>query len=296
MSKTHNIKLLHSFQGFRWFFVSIFVVMLFGGAVQAQSLHPMESRLRREFPTVALGSPATTFEPAEAMTSGRMVSGLRARFAMSVPKTAGLSPVDAAMAQMAARDSAAAGLRVLYPRFFNDEIVAEAGGQRVVLRPIGARSAAAQPANGKIIYEGTYDSVDTIEVPDSNRSEELLLLRDDRAPLVFDYEIVEMTGVAGVVMHDGAIRFMAPAPAGSASQVASGKWEASPASLEIERPWLVDAGGNRPEAAGCWTLGGGAGARSCRGGMTQTPGAGLSLRYPLSWDDRFGEMWEMPAS
>jgi hypothetical protein len=162
-------------------FVAGFIV----NPLRAQSLHPMESRMRREFPTVALGSSATTFDSDEALTNGGMVSGLRARFAAApVPK--GLSPVAAATEQLAARDASASGLRVLYPRFFSDDIVAELGGQRVVLRAIGARSASAQTVNGKLIYEGSFDSVDAIEVPDANRSEELLLVRDDRAPLVYD--------------------------------------------------------------------------------------------------------------
>ncbi|MDQ2931277.1 MAG: hypothetical protein M3Y05_10735 [Gemmatimonadota bacterium] len=35
------------------------------------------------------------------------------------------------------------------------------------------------------------------------------------------------------------------------------------------------------------------GERIYLGEMTHTPGSGLSLLYPLSWDDRWGEMWEM---
>jgi uncharacterized delta-60 repeat protein len=258
--------------------VTIFVVGLIAHPVQAQGLHPIESRLRREFPTVALGTSATTFEPADAITNGRMVSGLRARFAPAAAAK-GLSPIAAANAQLAARDASA--LRVLYPRFFSDEIVAEAGGQRVVLRAVGARSVSAQPSNGKLIYEGTYDSVDAIEVPDSNRNEELLLLRDDRAPLVYDYEIVEMTGVAGVVLHDGAIRFMPPAHGVSASQIASGRWESPTPSLEIERPWVVDASGKRSESAARWTLGEGAVPRTIR--LTLDGG----LIYPLVVDPSF---------
>ncbi|HEU4888186.1 MAG TPA: kelch repeat-containing protein, partial [Thermoanaerobaculia bacterium] len=252
--------------------------------VRAQSLHPVESRMRRQFPTVALESPAT-FEETDAMLNGRRVSGWRARFAASAAEPTSLSPVDAAMGQLAAGDRGS-GLRVLYPRFFDDVFVVEGNGQRVVLRAVGARGASAQPVNGKIIYEGTYDSVDTIEVPHGNRSEELLLLHDDRAPLVYDYEIVEMSGVAGVVLIDGAIRFMTPAPAISASQM-SGKWEATTPSLEIERPWVVDANGRRSESAARWTLGEGTSPRTIR--LTLSG----ELTYPLVVDPSFSTTGSM---
>src|SRR4051812_13585264 len=68
-----------------------FVVAVIANSVSAQTLHPMESRLRRDFPAVALGSASTTFESTEATANGRIVSGLRAHFAAAaLPK--GLSP------------------------------------------------------------------------------------------------------------------------------------------------------------------------------------------------------------
>ncbi|MEO8380264.1 MAG: kelch repeat-containing protein [Acidobacteriota bacterium] len=274
-----------------FFSVAAFVVFgMLSLSAGGQSVHPIESRLRREFPAVALGSPATTFDSAEGVANGRAVSGLRARFAAPAMVN-GLPPEGAATTQLAARENVDAGLRILYPHVFSDDIVAEAGGQRVVLRATGARSAAAQVVNGKLFYEGVYSSVDAMEVPYGDRSEELLLLRDDRAPLIYEYEIVEMEGVAGVLLHDGAIRFMPPAPAIQVSRLASGTWEAPTPSLEIARPWVVDATGRRSESAARWSLG----KSSDEGQLPRTIRLTLTgdLTYPLVVDPSFSTTGSM---
>ena len=87
------------------------------------------------------------------------------------------------------------------------------------------------------------------------RSEELLLLRDARAPRVFEYEIVEMRGVAGLSLQDGAIRFAPDRLAvPTASDIVNGRFRAPQPSLQIDRPWVVDASGQKSESAAQWTI------------------------------------------
>lgn len=178
----------------------------------ASALHPVEQRLREQFPSAVARAvaPAETTEPV---------------------------------------------LRVTHPSFYGDPLVASLGQQRVVLRALNARSAIAEPADGKLIYQQPYESVDAVEVPLGGRSEELLLLRNKNAPLVFEYAIVEMRGVAAVVIDGGAVRFLPEAadiPA--APQIEGGRFVNTPRTLQIDRPWVIDALGRRDETHAVWTL------------------------------------------
>ena len=179
----------------------------------AAPLHPIEAELRRTFPSASLHSSAQ-FEAADAFIDGRATSGLRARLAR---------------------------LSVLYPRSYDGLVVAEAGSQRVVLRAVAAAAAPATESSGMLVYTRPYPSTDVVEVPDGGRSEELLLLRDEHAPLVYEYEIVATDGVAAVTLRDGAIRFLRTRDPNDQLPV-----------LQIDRPWVLDASGKKSHAQ--WTL------------------------------------------
>jgi hypothetical protein len=253
--------------------------------LRAAGQEAVERSLAREFPSVSLGSETTTFTSGVWTANDRTVQGWRARFPVPSVDTRGLSALEAANASLQAR-AKAERLSVVYPQFFDDLIVVEGAGQRVVLRALAARASVGKPSNGMLIYEGVADGVDAIEIPRRGRSEELLLLRDERAPRTYEWEIVEMTGVADVALHDGAIRFLPV----EREQPAASAFTALTQSLEIERPWVVDAQGRRSETAAHWSLvaaGGDAERQRVRLTLSGT------LRFPLVVDPSFSTTGSM---
>jgi IPT/TIG domain/Galactose oxidase, central domain len=256
--------------------------LLFSAALSlnAAPMHPVEQRLRDQFPSVPLQASAT-FDAAEEMVGRSVVSGLRAHFAQA---SAGPNLPGVAESMALVVGAAETNLQVTYPRFYGDPLVAALGEQRVVLRAVAARGAVAEAANGKLIYQQPYGSVDAVQVPSTGRSEELLLLRDDGAPLVYEYEIVEMSGVSAVVMDGGAVRFLSNASEiPSTTQIASGRFTQLPRMLQIDRPWVVDAAGRRSEVHAKWTV--------ISDGKTpktlRLTVSGKGLAYPLVVDPSF---------
>jgi hypothetical protein len=217
-------------------------------AAPAATVHPVESALRSGFPSLSLES-AATFESTDVIARTASSSGLRARF----PRVD--RGVARAEASLRSGSSVDAILSVVYPRHYDGLLVAQFGTQRVVLRATGATGAPATESNGKLVYTRPYTSIDVVEVPRVAASEELLILRDSRAPRVFEYEIVETEGIAGVVLDSGAIRFL-PAVASPAIENASpsGRFTQLSPALRIDRPWIVDAWGKRSETQAEWTL------------------------------------------
>jgi len=217
---------------------------------RAEALLPLERQMREQFPSIGLHSQAT-FQKAQEIVAGRTFDGMRLR-ALSVTTSAhpGMEPRPLSLA-----GDAVSGLRAFYSASFDDPFVIELGEQRVVLRAVGAHFSQAVISSGKLVYAGSYDSVDVIELPSTERSEELLVLQDSRAPRVFEYEIVEMRGVAALSLQDGGIRF-APdrATVPTVSEMANGRFVAVLPSLQIDRPWVIDATGHRSESAARWTV------------------------------------------
>ncbi len=231
--------------------------------LSAAPMHPVERHLRVDFPSVSIQSTAT-FEDAEEIIGSRFVPGLRARF-----------PQSSAMPER---------VILTYPRFYGDPLVAALGEQRVVLRAVNACATAAETVNGTLIFREPYPSVDAVEVPHNARSEEILLLRDERAPLAYDYEIVEMRGVAAVVLDRGAVSFVSGAdPVANAMQINRGRFDQLPAMLQIDRPWVVDAVGRRSEAHARWSLIGAGATPAILRLTVSTDG----LTYPLVVDPSF---------
>jgi hypothetical protein len=192
---------------------------------EPESLVSLERRLRDEFPSLVRDA-RTTLEPAQEIVAGRTVHGTRA-------------------------DS---GLRVSYPDFYGEPFVVELGDQRVALPAIGAHFAKGTASAGNIFYISPLPSVDVIEVPGTGRGEELLLLRDVRAPRVFEYEIVEMRGIADLRIHEGAIHFAPDSTAPPAATEGIGRFSSRQPSIQIDRPWVIDATGRRSESAAHWTI------------------------------------------
>ena len=255
-------------------------------ALLAAEVHPIETQLRRSFPSLSLKSSAT-FDPADAVVNGRSVSGIRARFPRipdrRLPGENRAEP-QSASAIVGSVETAEQTLKVQYPRSYDDPIVVEMGSQRVVLRPIGAKAAFVSETGGKLLYERPYQSTDVIEIPGEARSEEFLLIHDSAAPRVYDYEIVESQGIGRVILDGGAVRFLPKAgPIPALTDIATGRFSQPTPSLQIDRPWIVDASGHRSESHAQWTLlGDGAFPKIIR--LTLN---GDHLSYPLVVDPSF---------
>ena len=200
------------------------------------------------------GTFAATFDPADTVVNGRLVFGLQVR------------------------NSAEEKLKVQYPRSYDDPFVVTFGSQRLVLRAVGADAAFATETAGKLLYERPYPFIDAMEVPKPEHSEELLLIRDPRAPHVIEYEVVASEGIARVVLDSGAVRFL-PALA----TVPIGRFSQPTASLQIDRPWVIDATGLRSESHAHWSLVGDA-AIPARIRLTWSDN---DLSYPLVVDPSF---------
>src|SRR6266851_530496 len=196
------------------------MVLLVPATLFAGALHPTETQLRRNFPSLSLDSWAS-FERSDAFVGERMISGLRARFAASQ-----------------------AALRVQYPRSFDEPIVVELGSQRIVLRAVGAAPTVALETGGKVLYSQPYADTDAMEIPRVGRSEELLVLRSERAPQRFEYEVVETDGIAAIVPDAGALRCLPQQAASAGVQIiVGGHFTQRQPALQIDRPWLIDASG-----------------------------------------------------
>ncbi len=215
------------------------------------ALHPVDRQMREQFPAIALDSQAT-LEPAQQVVAGQTVSGMRVH-PLRDAVAAHSSLQQLAPSSIGGSDGDSVGLRVFYPSSYSDAFVVELGGQRVALRAVGAHYAQGSTESGKLFYNSAHNSVDVIEVPSSGRSEELLLLRDERAPKNFEYEIVEMRGVLALLLQDGAIRF-APEHMPAAAEVLNNQFVAPLQSIQIDRPWVIDADGRRSESAARWTI------------------------------------------
>jgi len=214
-------------------------------------------QIEQQFPSVAMQMRGESeLKAARASAGGIEVNGFRAEATGgAAPLPAGVKPEERkALEALAERDGGGrsdSGLQMFYPQFYDEPFVAELGDQRVMIRATGATGGYAEAANGRVTYAGVYRDVDSVHVSRSGRSEEFLLLRSQAAPLVYEYEIVEMRGVSQVVLRDGAVHFLR-APDSSNDKAPSGF--GGGAELMIERPWLIDSSGARPADQVRWEL------------------------------------------
>jgi hypothetical protein len=217
---------------------------------------------------------------------GNAVSRLEGQLQTLLPALAGDRAVsfasDGEFLRAQVGDATDPSLRIAYPARYDGTLVVEREGQRLTLRARGAQSSAARAQGGKLFYEDAYRFVDVVELPAATRSEEILLLRNEEAPLVYEYEISEMSGIADVFLEDGAVVFRQEMQ----TQAAEG-FVSQPRHLAIERPWVIDATGRRSETAARWEL-------ANSGSLTLRlviDNAGLV--YPLLVDPSFVETSDM---
>ena len=237
---------------------------------EARENKPLSERLASEFPllkeSLAAGGSAT-YESAQRTLAGGDVLGLLARRPVS-SAGAGAGPglksaEEAALRSLAERESGGA-LQAFFPSRYNEPFAVEGGGVSAVLRPLGAQSAVAQREQGQIVYHDAYPETDSLHVVGAGRSEEFLYLRNAGAPRRFEYELSEVKGAREVTLEGGAIQFAGEKGGG----------------LQIEAPWLVDAGGQRLAGAVKWELGG-AGKDGSRSLVVLE---GVALSYPAVID------------
>src|SRR6266481_648446 len=188
-------------------------------------------------------SPRVEFSASRQRVSGREIAGFSARMAQEENLTppAGLKPVEQeAWLAMAHRQGASGGMELasFYPAHYGEPFVVEGEGVRVAVRPVGGTDAAAQIANGQVIYREAYPETDSMHEVSSGRSEEFLLLQNECAPREFAYELSELSGGTRVELVKGEVRFTNKSGRG----------------VKIEAPWLIEANGARRSDAVHWEL------------------------------------------
>lgn len=188
------------------------------GAFADDAIHPVEERLRREFASATIESPATwSREVVEA--GGRNVQSLRARFH---------------------DPGSVSEVRLTLPVAYEGPTVFERGSRYIAVAPLASNGAIAEESGPRVIYAGAYADTDAIEVATEEGATEYLLLRDPDAPRSFEYEVVEMAGISALSVQDGAIVFH-PAADGELP-------------LRLTRPLVIDASGRRSSIAAEWSM------------------------------------------
>ena len=130
------------------------------------------------------------------------------------------------------------GLESFYPARYDAPFVAEGGGVRVAVRPVGGSDVTAQIDNGQVIYREAYLETDSVHVVGAERSEEFLFLQSECAPHEFAYEISELSAGTRVELVNGEVLFTNKAGQG----------------VKIEAPWLIEANGARRNDGVHWEL------------------------------------------
>ena len=111
------------------------------------------------------------------------------------------------------------------------------GPVTIEVRPVGARNSAGAVAGRALVYRDVYPGADSIFVAEKQRIEEFVVLRAERTPRRFEYEVTmvrggrvrQLAGVVEVLDTDG------------------NAW------LRLARPYLIDADGNRINVAATLT-------------------------------------------
>jgi N-acetylneuraminic acid mutarotase len=131
-----------------------------------------------------------------------------------------------------------APLDVVFPARASGPVVAEGEGVRVVVRPRGARPSLARTIDGKLVYRGVYPETDSLHVIGDRWTEEYLYLRSADAPVRFEHDVLETSGVSSVRIENGQVHFRG----------ADGR------GLVIPVPVVVDVAGRRSTSAARWAF------------------------------------------
>ena len=70
----------------------------------------------------------------------------------------------------------------------------DSGPVTLQIRALGARKVEGQVDDGVLVYSGAYPHADTLMVAERQRAEEFILLRDERAPRSFEYDLAVTRG------------------------------------------------------------------------------------------------------
>jgi N-acetylneuraminic acid mutarotase len=210
------------------------------------------------------------FSASRQRVGGREIAGFSVHTApeQTLTPPAGLKPVEKeAWLAMARRQGASGGMEFssFYPARYGEPFVVEGEGVRVAVRPVGGTDAAAQIANGQVIYHQAYPETDSMHEVSAGRSEEFLFLQDECAPREFAYELSELSAGTRVELVKGEVRFTNKAGQG----------------VKIEAPWLIEANGVRRADAVHWEL---EKAQSAAGPQRLRLVVATGLRYPVVID------------
>lgn len=152
------------------------------------------------------------------------------------------------------------------PTNYTDPFVVEGSGIRVAIQALDANPTAAVAANGKVTYSNAYNETDLLHSFAPGQSKEYMLLRTPYAPTQFSYEVSELSGNVQIKLVNGEVRFNDEQGKG----------------LTIQKPWLVDANGNRSEEALSWSVNSTNGKQILTLSLNST-----GLTYPIVVDPTF---------
>ena len=229
--------------------ITLLIAVILLGMGAARSLSNPAGRGRsivkqfeEQFPTLAsqirTRSRFTTRDEHDAVEARRFIVPVEEVTETSMP--GGLKPEEASAwlaAEQRLRGARRDRLQLGYPARYDEATVADAHGVHVELRAVNANPAPIEIEEGKVVYRNVYPGTDSMHVYRDGESEEFLLLRDENAPVRFEYELKMSEGVQ-VSLDGGEVRLVKDQRQG----------------LVIPSPWIVDADGQRREDVVRWAV------------------------------------------
>lgn len=104
------------------------------------------------------------------------------------------------------------------------------GPVTIEVTPVGIRDVPAAVSDNSIVYPDAYPHADTFHVAEVDRVEKFILLRDERAPKKFQYEIKVLRGGGRVRQLGGVVEVLD---------------DRGDAWIRLAKPWAVDQAGER---------------------------------------------------
>ena len=127
--------------------------------------------------------------------------------------------------------SAGSGLGIVFPPSADGTYAVARGRASVAFSVRGASTSAIEVSKGKVAYREIFPGVDAVHQLNGNRSEEFLVLKDERAATEFTYDLDIASGVEFARLASGGVRLTADNEEGD--------------TLVIEAPYVVDATGRK---------------------------------------------------
>lgn len=129
----------------------------------------------------------------------------------------------------ASAEAGPAGLSIVFPEKADGTYAVLRGDAGVAFSVRGAAPSTIEVSKGKVAYRELFPGVDAVHQLNGNRSEEFLVLKDERATTEFTYDLDVASGVEFSRLPTGGMRFSAEGDDGD--------------TLSIEAPYVVDATG-----------------------------------------------------